>query len=68
MHPLAAKEIALLCRRRATGSHEPPVAPETLEDAVIELWSELVTARQRLRIALDPDEEPEADAILAPND
>lgn len=60
MHPLAAKETALLCERRARGSCEPPVALECLEDTVIELWNELQTAQRRLRIAMDPDEEPEA--------
>lgn len=59
MHPLLVLKVCESVQRRVRQGDcptEPPQSRETLEEAVLELWSQT----QRLRIRLDPDDEPSA--------
>lgn len=59
MHPLLVLKICESVQRRVRQGDcptEPPQSLETLEEAVLELWAQT----QRLRIRLDPNDEPDA--------
>jgi len=65
MHPFAVLKICESVQRRVRQGDcptEPPQSVETLEEVVLELWK----SNQRLRIQLDPDDEPSAGGYPEP--